>query len=626
VAQIAKENTMKWHWLCGVVVISALSVLTGIDLGASRAARAGAPTTGAVAAQGTGTPTPRPAPCPPAWTVVSSPNGGSVNNVLYGVALAGPNDGWAVGYADSRRIQTRTEHWDGTAWTVVPSPNVGADSNYLYGVAVAGPSDVWAVGYAFTGQAVLTLIEHWDGTAWTVSPSPNLSSNNVLKAVAVAGPSDVWAVGYYDSGSVHETLTEHWNGSAWTVIASPNPGSISNGLNAVAVAGPGDVWAVGSVGTGSVYQTLTEHWNGTTWSVVPSPNVAGVNNALYAVAVAGARDVWAVGNTGNGSATQTTLTAHWNGTAWSIVPSPNVAGVNNTLSAVAAAAPDDVWAVGYSDNGGATQTLTAHWNGSAWTVVPSSGPSANFNTLQAVAVAGTGAIWAVGYASTGGTSVTLVERYTAACGTPSVTPATSPTPCGSGFRDVQFADYFAPAVAYLAGHGVIAGYSDCTFRPYTNTTRAQMTKIVTLAFNNPPATPPVGGTFADVAPSNIFYRLIETAAAHGLISGYTCGGGNPQTGMPEPCDSNGRPYFRPSNAVTRGQLTKIVVLGAAWPLITPPSPTFTDVAPSTVFYGFIETAVRHGAVGGYSDGTFHPSATAFRGQIAKIVYLALPAP
>ena len=64
VAQIAKENTMKWHWLCGVVAISALSVLTQIDLGASRAAQAGAPTTGAVAAQGTGTPTPRPAPCP----------------------------------------------------------------------------------------------------------------------------------------------------------------------------------------------------------------------------------------------------------------------------------------------------------------------------------------------------------------------------------------------------------------------------------------------------------------------------------------------------------------------------------------------------------------------------------
>ena len=88
---------MKWHWLCGVVVISALSVLTGIDLGAPRAAQAGAPTTAAVASLGTGTATPRPAPCPSTWTVVSSPNVGSVNNVLYGVAVAGPTEGWAVG-------------------------------------------------------------------------------------------------------------------------------------------------------------------------------------------------------------------------------------------------------------------------------------------------------------------------------------------------------------------------------------------------------------------------------------------------------------------------------------------------------------------------------------------------
>src|SRR5579863_7528626 len=53
----------------------------------------------------------------------------------------------------------------------------------------------------------------------------------------------------------------------WTVVASPNVGSNQNYLNSVAVISLNDVWAVGTTSSG----TLTEHWNGTQWSVVPRP-------------------------------------------------------------------------------------------------------------------------------------------------------------------------------------------------------------------------------------------------------------------------------------------------------------------------------------------------------------------
>ncbi len=86
------------------------------------------------------------------------------------------------------------------------------------------------------------------------------------------------------------------------------------------------------------------------------------------------------------------------------------------------------------------------------------------------------------------------------------------------------------------------------------------------------------------------------------------------------------PYFRPSNFVSRGQLAKIVVLGAGFPLGSPATPSFSDITMSTVFYQSIETAVCHGIINGYSDGTFQPNANAFRGQIAKIVYLAVTNP
>jgi hypothetical protein len=37
----------------------------------------------------------------------------------------------------------------------------------------------------------------------------------------------------------------------------------------------------------------------------------------------------------------------------------------------------------------------------------------------------------------------------------------------------------------------------------------------------------------------------------------------------------------------------------------------------------VEAAVCHGIINGYADGTFRPSNNATRGQISKIVYLAL---
>jgi len=207
--------------------------------------------------------------------------------------------------------------------------------------------------------------------------------------------------------------------------------------------------------------------------------------------------------------------------------------------------------------------------------------------------------------------------------TPSVT--VSPPPCTVHFSDVTDPSlyYYTPVLA-LACRGVVSGYSDGTFRPFSPTTRAQLAKIVVLTFNLPRNTPAPGAqTFADVPPLDVFYGLIETAAAHGLVSGYTCGGVDPQSGAAEPCDSARRPYYRPSNNVTRGQVTKITVLAAGWPLLHPAVPRFNDVPPDNVFYPFIATAVCHGILSGYNDGSFRPTANATRGQIAKIAYLAV---
>ncbi|HEX6605866.1 MAG TPA: S-layer homology domain-containing protein [Chloroflexia bacterium] len=193
------------------------------------------------------------------------------------------------------------------------------------------------------------------------------------------------------------------------------------------------------------------------------------------------------------------------------------------------------------------------------------------------------------------------------------------TPCVASFSDVNPADYFYTPVGYLACHGVISGYADGTFRPSNSTTRGQMVKIVVGGFGltAPPTTPPGGYTFADVPPAHPFFSYIETAAALGIVSGYTCGGPG------EACDAFNRPYFRSGADVTRGQLSKIVVNAAGWAVQTPPVATFTDVPPAHTFYSYIETAACHGVISGYADHTFRPGNNATRGQIAKIVYFAL---
>jgi hypothetical protein len=104
--------------------------------------------------------------------------------------------------------------------------------------------------------------------------------------------------------------------------------------------------------------TLTLHWNGAAWSIVPSPIFN--DDLLFAVDAIASNDVWAVGRSFQDAKT---LTIHWNGANWSIVPSPNGIG-DNILFGVAAIAPNDVWAVGAA---GSLSTLAEHWDGTAWT-------------------------------------------------------------------------------------------------------------------------------------------------------------------------------------------------------------------------------------------------------------------
>ena len=190
-------------------------------------------------------------------------------------------------------------------------------------------------------------------------------------------------------------------------------------------------------------------------------------------------------------------------------------------------------------------------------------------------------------------------------GVPSPVPTdyASPTPCSINFSDVLPGDWFYEPVRWLVCNDIASGYSDGTFKPANNSTRAQLTKFIALA-SGWQLLDPLAARFSDVPRNSPFYTYVETAAAHGAISGYSDG------------------TFRPGNDITRSQLCKIVVLARSWTLVTPGVATFSDVAVGSPFFRYVETAVLHNIVSGYSDGSFRPGNSATRAQLAKIIQRA----
>jgi hypothetical protein len=371
------------------------------------------------------------------WDLVYSPSPNG-NGILAAVArVPGTAELWSVGNYNANFHQlTLIEHWDGNSWQVVASPNHASANHYLYGVVAVAPDDVWAVGrYEPDSGGSPTLILHWDGTSWSIVSSPNPATYNGMYAVAAASATDVWAVGYYYAGQ-QRTLVEHWDGASWSIVPSPNVGSSANLLAAITVVpnNQANLWAVGYYyrGDGNP-STLVQRWDGTAWSVVPSPDGSTRENYLVGVSSTGLNDAWAVGyyNTPNGL--YLSLTEHWDGSSWQVVPSPSLSSSLTALTAVSTISATDVWAVGTYYGTGAQLTLAQHWDGNSWQVFDTPNPAGEtdnaINEFNSVAsVPGVG-VWAVGdyeIIMPAKPPQTLTAFY-CPVGTQSPTPTPSPT-------------------------------------------------------------------------------------------------------------------------------------------------------------------------------------------------------
>jgi hypothetical protein len=496
---------------------------------------------------------------------------------LRDVDMVSSNFGWAVGENGT------VLKYDGVSWqlvdisttqTLVDVYMLSATNGYIIAWGVSAGADIyhydgtsWSHQYTAPGSlnrmdgsspnniwAVgLNLTVHWDGSSWSPVSIP---VDRQLFGVIVPSASEAWAVGQYEPVSMHGLILHNTSGT-WVQVASPASQTIFDGTKTKAP--PYDAWAAGYNGS---IESYVLRYDGSQWMRVLTNTWQ-----LDRLSMLTASEGWAMSSV-------TRDIAHYDGVQWSLVPNP----ATSYIDSIYMVSPYDGWIVG-----GAGTTL--HYVDTP--------PTAT---------------------ATATVSATPTRTATGAPGLTATATATA-TACAMPFTDVQSTDYFFVPVRYLYCRGVISGYADNTFRPFNNTTRGQLCKIVTLAKGWTiylPSTP----TFRDVPASDPFYQYIETAYHQGIISGYSCGVGCLE--------------FRPGNNVTRGQLCKIIVLAQGWAIYTPPSPSFQDVQVTDAFYQFVETAYSHGIVSGYTCGTgcleFRPGNNATRGQICKIVYNAVAGP
>jgi len=361
------------------------------------------------------------------WTIDTSPNpNATAGNRLLAVTCVSASECWAVGsYNGNSNARTLVERWNGTVWAQVSSPSPTTTQNsFLTSVACASSARCFAVGNYYSGSASKTLVVGWDGSAWTqvASPDPTTGQQSFLTGVSCATAARCFAVGntYIGSGT-YQTLVGAWDGASWSLETSPNVGAMTNNvLSGLACATASACWAVGSASTVHGRQTLIQRWDGSRWVIVPSPNPSADREAsLAAVACVSTTECWAVGGGSGSNFYGQTLVERWDGTSWTIVPSPNTSATQgNYLFGVTCTAAADCWAVGTYGASNADQTLVMHWDGTSWAIVPSSNLSpAHGSYLSSVTCASASACWAVGYARDlnappmGKTYYAIIERW-----------------------------------------------------------------------------------------------------------------------------------------------------------------------------------------------------------------------
>ena len=169
------------------------------------------------------------------------------------------------------------------------------------------------------------------------------------------------------------------------------------------------------------------------------------------------------------------------------------------------------------------------------------------------------------------------------------------------FEDVSEQDYFAQAVEWAVGRGIVAGISDTVFAPNMNCTRAQAVSFLWRAAGSPEASQEDGALpFTDVSESDYYYEAVVWALANGITYGTS------------------ETTFSPDDTCTRAQAVSFLWRLEGCTEAEDEMP-FTDVTESDYYYTAVLWAAENGITAGVTETTFVPNATCTRAQIVSFL-------
>jgi len=400
------------RWLTGIVSLILAVFLSSVAIGSIGIASADA--TQPTLAVRAGDIAPRATSTGDGWSV--QPTLGSA--IMLGSTCVDAWDCWAVGgtviQAGNGGFTGFAQHFNGKTWTIMPTAAPPDGSWIFTAVTCVDANDCWAVGGApQQSGSPLPLIEHWNGIAWTfVAAEP---AGGYFLGVDCSEASSCLAVGTYvdGNGNASTALMQRWNGISWNTVNLPDTGQTYSALNAVTCSTADDCWSVGFAGPNPSNTNflpiipgeadgngLVEQWNGSVWSIVPSPQPTG---GVYLSGVTCTSDIscWAVGSVTNSAGSASLpLVEKWDGTSWTAPPIPALEGpAGELIHEITCVNASDCEVVGSSglEQGyqPGVEPIAAAWNGSAWSSVPVAG-TFPIGLLNSVACAGSAQCFSVG--------------------------------------------------------------------------------------------------------------------------------------------------------------------------------------------------------------------------------------
>jgi hypothetical protein len=323
------------------------------------------------------------------WVRVASPNAhGAEESNLDDVSCTSSSSCIAVGAKETAglHVSTLAERWNGRTWSMLATPHLpGHPSSLFWGVSCTGATNCWGVGSFVTNRHeddTADLIEQWNGATWSVVIAGTQFDSSALYHVSCASAASCMAVGTYTVDPFGYPYAEHWNGTVWSPVFSRHiVTSQSSQLGGVSCPTASRCVAVGNYALEdptSTTQNLVDNWTApaTLVQTLPVNPSTTVDSQLIGDDCPRASACVAVGDEVFTARHVKTLAESWNGSTWSIVPTPDAYRSRNIeLVDVSCARTSDCFAVGV-DFGRHAQltTLAERWDGHTWTVVTSQNP------------------------------------------------------------------------------------------------------------------------------------------------------------------------------------------------------------------------------------------------------------